>query len=238
MLQFPQLTQRLAPGYSWINLFELDCSPIGGGVYRWTPGPLGGSPVVMGGSVYTSLPVEGEGFEWNGQWPLPTPKLRISNISNIPMALVIANNDLLGAQVTYLQTFSCFLDGQADADSSATTEPAIFRVNRKSHADKNFVELELAAQTDQQGKQIPFRMVLQNTCTQTYRVYNTSTGTFVQGTCPYAGSEYFTPFTVSTTDPTQDQCGRRLRDCLARFGNSTPLPTYAFPGVTISQGGG
>jgi lambda family phage minor tail protein L len=245
-VQFPQLIQKLAPGYPLLDLFTIDCTLIGGTIYYFTPGPLtqsGSGGVVMADTTYLTLPIDIEGLEWNGRGPLPSPKMRISNVlgptggTNYAMALVIANNDLLGATVTYVQTFTCFLDGQVYADPTATSEPAIFRVDRKSHADKNFVELELAAVTDQEGKQLPFRQVLQGVCTRSYRVWDVGTGSFIQQNCPYTGSDYFTAFTVSTENPALDQCGRRLRDCVARFGVSTPLPTRAFPGVALNPGG-
>ena len=156
----------------------------------------------------------------------------MANTNNMAMAILIANNDLMGATVERVQTYTCFLDNGEYADPSAVTMPDIYRVNRKSHADKNFVELELAATIDQQGKKLPFRQVLQQVCTRSYRVWNGSE--FVQQSCPYTGNSYWDAFDNPQTEPALDQCSRKLSGCVLRFGQATPLPTWAFPGVALN----
>ncbi|PRP61149.1 phage minor tail protein L, partial [Bacillus halotolerans] len=34
-----------------------------------------------------------------------------------------------------------------------------------------------------------------------------------------------------TTDKTKDQCGKKLSDCMARFGNGHALPFEGFEGI-------
>jgi lambda family phage minor tail protein L len=231
---FAKISQRLSPGYTWLDLFTVDATNIGGPIERWTPSANGNAPVMMGGNPYYPVPIDASGFEYNGQGPLPTPKLRVANTNNAAMQVLIANNDLLGAVVTRVQTWACFLDTGEYADPEATTMPDVYRVNRKSHADKNFVELELAASTDMQGKKLPFRLVLQQVCMRSYRSWNGTN--FVQGQCPYTGDAYFDSFDNPQTDPSKDQCSRKLSGCLARYGQSEPLPTWGFPGVGLSAG--
>jgi lambda family phage minor tail protein L len=229
---FDATSHSLAPNSAWLSLFTLDLTSLGGAIINWTPGPLNGAAVSFAGIAYQPLPIEAQGFEYTGQGPLPTPTLKISNINNLPMSLVIAYQDCIGAIVSRFRTYQKYLDGQPSGGTGMCTGTDMFRVERKAHADKSYVQLELAAASDFQGLQLPGRVVLQNACTHTYRTWNGTT--FVYGSCPYTGSAYFDINTDPVTEPSQDICGRRLNDCVARFGATTPLPTRAFPGVAIN----
>jgi lambda family phage minor tail protein L len=224
-----------------VELFELDTTsmttihgvPGVGATYNWTPGTLGGAPVMFGGVAYTPIDIEASGWEWNGQGKLPQPKIRVANIGGIASGLVAEYGDLVGATITRMRVYQSNLDGQPNADASAFFEPDMFTVNRKSNQNKAFIEFELRSRFDAQNLKLPRRQVLRDTCTQTYRAYRD--GAFIQGSCPYVGTAYFTVAGASTTDPAADQCGRKQSDCLLRFGNA-PLPTYAFPGAGIAMG--
>ena len=228
---FAATAGSLTPDSGWIDMFTLDLSSLGGEIINWTPGPLNGAPISFAGVTYQPLPIEGTGFELSGQGPLPTPSLKVSNVGNIPMALMITWNDCIGATVTRFRTFTKYLDGQPSGGTGMCTGLDIYRVERKAHADKNYVELELAAASDFQGQKIPGRVVLQNSCTHSYRVFNGTT--FIYGSCPYSGNGCYDINTNQVYNLALDVCGRRLRDCVARFGPD-PLPTRAFPGVSIN----
>ena len=216
-----------------VELFSLDCSVLGGPVYSWTPGPLNGAPLSLAGVQYAPLPIETEGFEWNGRGQLPTPKVRVSNISGLAAGIVIGLGDALGATMTRIRTFAMFLDGQPNADSGALFEPDIFRVERKSKHTNLIIEWELSSQIDVTGLKLPRRQVIRNTCTHTYRAWNGSA--FVYGSCPYAGLAEYQADGTPTGQDSLDVCGKRLSDCILRFGANTPLPTRAFPGVAIQS---
>lgn len=218
-----------------ISLYKLDATNLGAPAPEyWTPGPLNGQSAKFQGVTYTSLPIEVTGFEWTTQGTLPRPKLRLSNISaglgGYATALVVAYGDLVGATLTRLRTFEMFLDDKPMADPTAYFEPDVFVVNRKAKHTKTDIEFELASIIDQQGRMLPGRQVIRDTCMRTYRSWNGTS--FVAGQCPYAGSSYFDANGNSVSSPAQDDCGRRLSDCIDRFGANTPLPTWAFPGAT------
>lgn len=215
---------------SLIELYSLDISPLGGPVYYWTPGNIGGANVRFAGIEYTPMPIEITGLEWNGQGKLPQPKLSVSNVGNFASGLAIAYGDLRGAIVTRTRTFAMFLDGQPNASPSAVFEPDIFVIDRKSKHNKQELEFELAAKHDQQGILLPKRQAVRDTCTHTYRQY--INGFFQYGSCPYAGGNWFKKDGTGTSDPREDVCGKRLSDCKLRFGNA-PLPTRAFPGMAL-----
>lgn len=213
-----------------VELFTLDATALGSLVYRWTPGTLSDAPIAFRGETYTPLPIEAEGFEWNGRGPLPTPSLRVSNIGGLVGAFVIGYGDLLGATVTRLRTFRKFLDGQPGADPDAHFAPDVFRIERKRAHDGEMIEWELSTVLDQEGVQLPGRQCLKGACTHTYRRWTGSAFDYTRATCPYTGSIYFTGDGGSTVNPALDACGKGLGDCIARF-PSAPLPTRAFPGM-------
>lgn len=64
-----------------VQLFTLDATPFGGGVYAFSPAPVSaadGSQVqpTFGGQSYTVLPFESEGWEYSAGGPLPRPTVR------------------------------------------------------------------------------------------------------------------------------------------------------------------
>lgn len=229
--------QKLAAD-ALIELYSLDTTmlaniygqPGQGDVLNFCSGTMGNAPVVFNGIAYQPMPIEASGFEWNGQGKLPRPKLKVANLSGLVGGLTYQYSDLLGAEVTRLRTFVKFLDGQPEADPTAVFEPDIFRIDRKSHMSKQYVEFELAAAFDQQGVRLPKRQALRDACSFTYRVYRN--GTFHYGTCPYTRGEMFMASDASTVDPTQDQCSHRLTGCVARYGTTAAKPFAGFPGVS------
>lgn len=195
----------------------------------------GTNAISFRGNQYSPMPITVSSMEWSGQGKLPRPILRVSNIGGLAGALVIANGDLCGAQVTRLRTTREFLDDGESADASAFVEPDIFLIDRKSAHNKLYVEFELAAALDQQGLKLPRRVMLRE-CDLIYRQWVTSAANvtgFVYGTCPYAGGNYFDQAGNAVATPAQDVCGHRLSDCLARFGQNAKLPFGGFPGINV-----
>ena len=229
---FTEEIQRFVPS-NLISLFSLDCTSLGGSVVTFTGSQDAAGPIVFGGVTYYPLPIETSGFEINAAGSLPTPTIKILNIPEF-QALVIEYGDLIGAVLTRIRTFATFLDNGDTPDPTAFYPPDIWTVDRKSNLNKVFIEFELAASTDQQGRQIPGRQVMQNFCDQIYRHYNPNTGlfTYTKATCPYTGTQYFDTNDNPVVSPSADVCGKRLTSCVCRFGSGNPLPTHAFPGVS------
>jgi lambda family phage minor tail protein L len=187
--------------------------------------------VKFGGVTYQALPIQATGFEWNGQGKLPRPKLRIANISGLVGGLLIAFGDLLGATLTRTRTMAKFLDGAASADATAYFEPDVFRVDRLGGRNKRYVEFELATAIDQLGLRLPGRVMLRNACSFTYR--KRVGGSWVPGTCPYAGAGMFKLDGTPTLIHAEDACDHHMTGCLLRYGVKTPLPIAAFPGLAL-----
>ena len=225
--------QSAEPG-AYVALYELDTRPVGGSdILYFTQSQYETAPVVFRGKTYVPVDIEVDGFEWNGRGQLPTPRVRIANANRVLSSLVIGFDDLLGCPFTRLRTFRQFLDNEPLADPNAVFPPDVYRIERKSSHNKVFVEWELAAAMDQQGRFLPGRQILRDSCTHRYRTWNGTGYDYSKATCPYAGTGAWNEFGVATI-PSADQCGKRVTDCKLRFGTA-PLPTRAFPGVNRNR---
>jgi lambda family phage minor tail protein L len=232
--------QSLNPAAA-IELFTLDTTPItavngvtgAGAVYNWTPGEVG-SAIVYQGVAYSLLPIEFTDMKTTGGGTAPAPVIKISSLGGLVGALVASFSDLVGAKVSRMRVFADCLDGAPNADTTAFIGPDVFSIDRKSHQDKTYVEFTLAVSYDQQGKVFPGRQVIADSCSRSYRYWNTATSAFVYGTCPYNGGNYYDTSGNSQTDPTLDFCSKKLgTGCIKRFGTAA-LPTYAFPGASLT----
>jgi lambda family phage minor tail protein L len=223
--------QTLAPG-SLIEMYILDTTVIGGGtVLRFHPGVAYSATttwndIVWQGVTYNRWPVDASGFEWSGKGQIPRPKIMVSNILGSITSLNYTNDDLVGAKVTRKRTFLKYLDAinfpgnvNPTADPSVYFADDVYYVDRKSNENPIFCEYELTASFDVQGKLLPGRQIIQNSCPWTYR----------DGVnCTYAGSNYFTVLDVATSAGL-DVCGKRLNSCKLRFGTTAILPYGGFP---------
>lgn len=216
-----------------VELFDLDASTIGGGVHHFVNGTSNDSQVLWQGRIYMPRAIKAEGFEVNGEGTLPRPKLTVSHINSAFEAVVREFGDLVGATVVRWRTFSKFLDNGSHPDSNAHFAPDIYVIDCKSAANKIFIEWELAAALDQEGKKLPARQVLQSVCCHRYRHWDGVTFSYDAATCPYSGVGYFDRLGQPTSAPS-DCCGKRLSDCKIRHPNQT-LPFGGFPGVTANR---
>lgn len=218
-----------------ISLYQLDLTSIDSTapIYYFTNGAVANEVILFNGVTYVPVDVEVEGFEWNGQGACPRPKVKITNVNNVVLAVTITYGDCIGATFRRIRTFKRFLDGESDADPTQIMPMDVYRVERKTNMNATEIEWELSIPFDQEGLEIPKRMVLKDSCTHIYRKWDALTSSFdySKATCPYAAAIYFTKTGTSTVDPSKDQCSKRLTSgCRLRYGDS-PLPTRAFPGV-------
>lgn len=213
-----------------VEMFELDARMHGDGVLRFTSGPINGEPVRFNGYEFMPIPIQAEGFKWDGQGTPPRPTLRISAMDPTFLSLVRAAGDLVGTPFRRLRTFRRFLDDGDDPDPEALFPVDYFVIERKASQNSVMIEFELSVEVDQQGKKIPARQILRDSCTHTYRRWDGTKFNYERVTCPYTGSKYFDISGVSVVHAGEDECGKRLSDCQARFG-SKALPFYGFPGV-------
>lgn len=224
--------QLFDPG-QLIELFSLDATALGGGVYYFTSSAYATEDVAFDGQDYTPIDIEASGFEYSGRGSLPTPTLRMNNATLVLMSAVNTYNDLLGATLTRTRTFKQFLDGESEADPTAFFPKDIYKIEQKVTLNKVFIEWRLSAALDQEGRILPGRQVLKDTCLRRYRFFDPNTGdfTYTQATCPYVGGAYF-DVNGNVSGISGDKCGKKLSDCQLRFGQFAALPTNGFPGVS------
>lgn len=221
--------QKLEPG-AIVELFELDLTTLGGTVQRFHAGTNALlANVTWAGNVYTAFPVEASGFEWNGQGQAPRPSLKVANVAGSITALILMYDDLVGAKLTRIRTLVKYLDAvnfsggvNPSADNTAEFPRDIFYVDRKASETNQLVEFELAPAMDVTGVMLPRRQVVQNICPWGYR----------SAECGYAGTNYFDANDVATT-LANDECGKRLSSCKARFGAYAELPYGGFPAAGL-----
>lgn len=216
-----------------VDLFQLDLTDIGGDIYYFTTTiHPDGLPIVFNGIAYTAVDIYVDGFEMNGQGPFPQPTVRIANTTRILTSIVNDLDDLVGATVTRIQTFDKYLDDAPTADPSAHYPPEVYLIEQKTAQNKLYIEFKLASAIDVEGQKLPNRLIVRDYCPRIYRKYNVNNGAFdyTNATCPYDGAVYATKEGVITTID-NDKCGKRLADCLLRYGKAQALPFHGFPGA-------
>ena len=221
--------QRPAPGAK-VELYTLDCTGIGGGVYRFSSSVGAQGPLRWDGQEYSPVPIVLEGCEITTKG-FPSPTLTMGSQLYSIIAANLRLQDLIGARVTRVRTFAHYLDDGATPDTSQTLPLDVFVVRRRASLDFERITWELRVASDIENVTIPRRRASANYCAARYRWWNPATNQFVyENECPYAGSKMFTADNVPTTDPLLDVCSKSLTGCMVRFG-SDPLPTWAFPGA-------
>jgi len=222
--------QKLAPS-AVIELFIVDATSLGGGVFRFHAGTNELSQnIIWQGNTYVKFPVKVTGFEITGKGSVPRPRMQVSNVLSAITAILLAYKDLQGAKVTRLRTLAKYLDASnfsggtnPTADSTASFPDDVYYIDRKVSENRLLVEFELTSAFDLQGVQIPRRQIIANTCPFVYRSTE----------CGYTGTNYFKSDDTATIEISQDVCGKRLSSCKARFGSSSELSYGGFPAANL-----
>ena len=249
MTEFQEENQKLSTG-PVVELFDLDATDQGGGVYRFYSGASTESTLVWKGQLYTPLPIEASGWEFSGKGSLPTPTIRISNVHLLMSSIIQNIGDPLGAKITRWVTYERFLDAPIGSEPDPDKyRKELYQVERKVSQDEAMVEFELSAAIDQDGRKLPGRQVVRSFCDRRYRTFTgpsltdpTKIFDYGKATCPYAGDgvaadegPYFTQSGLSAAGgASEDVCGKKLSDCKLRFSNQAvpvPLPFHGFPAV-------
>lgn len=186
------------------------------------------SNVIWQGNAYQALPIEADGFEWDGQGSLPRPKIRVANILGTITNLILSLPDgLEGAKVIRIRTLARFLDAanfpsntNPDADPTASWEPEVYYIDRKSLENRTAVEYELASAFDLVGVRAPKRQCVAR-CQWVYR----------SAECSYTGIAYFNDKDQPVNSSAQDVCSKQLSGCELRFGQKAQLPFGGYPGI-------
>lgn len=224
-----ELIQDFAAGRI-VTLFILEVSGIDPFYFTNTL-DANNNPIVFDGITYSPIPIEVDGFERTINGSQPRPTLRVGNTNQALNSILYENNDLVGARVTRERTFERFLDAGAEPDPTQTFGREVYNINRKVTHNKVFVEFELAHPIDQQNLTIPVRKMFKRYCSHTYRRYNATTQSYIQGSCPYAAPEAYDRWGAAAA-PADDVCAKHADACALRFGEGTPLPIRAAPGMS------
>jgi lambda family phage minor tail protein L len=216
-----------------VVMFELDLRKLGGGegVLRFSPTSVDGGSVWFNGYEYLPIPVKGEGFTVSGSGAMPRPTLTMAAPTLSFLSLVVNADDLVGCPITRLRTYRKYLDDGATPNPEATFPPDYYLIERKSSQKRTLLQFELSAKMDQQGKMIPGRTVMRDSCSHKFRYWANGQWNYDGVTCPYSAPAMFEKNGVPTSDPTKSRCGKRLSDCKLHFGATSVLPFYGYPGV-------
>lgn len=213
-----------------LTLYRLDTTMLGGPVFYFTSAGGFDRPVIWGGQEYAPLPMEASGFEMTTKGAIPQPQITVSNLFGAGNTLLAEFNGLLGAHLTRILTLERFLDDGATPDPNAMITRDVFVVAQKTSHTAVAIAFKLAAQMDQEGVQLPRRLVLRDVCSHVYRAWNPASGfDYSKASCPYTGGAFF-DVNDNATSPDHDQCSRTMTGCMLRFGGQ-PLPARFFPGV-------
>lgn len=237
-MSLQSVAQSLQPD-AIVSLFTFDATSEGGPVLYFVQGrETNGDPIVFGGITYQPVDCEFSGLEVSGMGALPTPRMKLANHGSVFQSLINTYGDMLGCTLMRVRTFARFLDNGSAPDPNAYFGPDMFRVERKSTENSVEIEWELSASIDQEGKQLPGRTVVRDTCMWRYRRFDPVSGTFdyAKAQCPYVGSSYFDINDEPVADPALDKPSRRISCCEKRFGVGQPLPFGGFPGVARVRG--
>lgn len=193
----------------------------------------GQGSVTFGGHTYLPFPIQAEGFEFSGKGTLPRPSVTIATDASI-ISLISNPNQYIGLTFKRIRTYRKFLDDGENPDPNATFPVDEYVIDRKTSQTSKILQFELCSRIDQEGKRIPARQIIRDSCPYSYRRYNPSaTLNFSYQevmACPYTGTEYFDAAGNQTTID-KDKCGKRLTDCQLRFGTEGGVPFGGFPGV-------
>lgn len=232
MTTIQSVAQSLQPD-AIVALFTLDTTSIGGPLLHFTQGKASDDPISFGMIQFQPVDIEFKGLETTGIGSPPTPTITVANHDGLMQNLLNTYGEPLGCPVTRIRTFARFLDNGSEPDPEAFYGPDIFRVERKVSENPVYIEFELSTSIDQEGKQLPGRQVIRDTCLWRYRLWNPATSSFdySKAQCPYTGTNYFDANDNAVAYPEDDRPSRRLSCCEKRFGAGNPLPFGGFPGV-------
>ncbi|WP_310316165.1 phage minor tail protein L [Paraburkholderia terricola] len=219
--------QQLEPG-ALIELFEVDCTAIGGDLLRFH-GHLQSASIFWQGNEYKPWPIQATGFEHTSDAQQPSPTLSVANLNGTISALCVFLADMVGAKVRRRRTLAKYLDavnfpgGNPTADPNEEMAPELWYIEQKSSETNVQVDFMLSSALDFGGQQLPARQIA-GLCSFKYRGPE----------CGYVGIAYFDKNDQPVSDPALDRCSLKTSGCECRFGVNNPLPWGGFLSDTLS----
>lgn len=218
-----------------IELFALDCTPLGGTVYRFHnhTNALAGN-LVWQGNVYSAWPVQATGFAITTSGPMPRPTLKVGNLGGLIGVLVRQYGGLKGAKLVRKQTLARYLDAvnfpggvNATADPNAHMHDEWWFVDRQAERNRLTVTFELASPLDLAGTELPRRQIIASHC------WWIQDGGYRGPNCGYTGPAVAKKDDTATANPLEDACGGSLTSCKLRQWPAGELAFGGFPGCGV-----
>ena len=254
--------QEIAPG-ALIELFQLELNLAQHGINETQYFHAGFSEnnyqsITWNNQAYVALPIEVEGFEYNGQGTLPRPKMRISNVlGSVTQLLMRLTQDygadgLEGAKVTRIRTLGRFLDTSnfptADYLLAENSDILLYEDNTYIYQENNnplstpdptaefprevyYVDRKSAENRDVVEFELASIFDMAGIRAPKRQCITRCQWVYRGEGCGYGGTNYFDANDVSVSNASQDVCGKRITSCKARFGQYAEIPFGGFPGI-------
>lgn len=221
-----------------VTLYQLDATMFPNGQwFYFTSASDFDTDIFWGGQLYSPIPMQAEGFEMSTRGQIPTPTITFSNLFGAGDMLLGSYEGLVGADVVRVVTLRRFLDDGTTPDGNAFISRDKFTVSQKTSHNAIAIAFKLAAKMDQEGLQLPRRLILRDICSHTYRrwvqvgpVPESGYFDYSDASCPFTGGAYFDANDQPVPDY-QDLCSRTMTGCLRRFPGGQTLPARFFPAV-------
>ena len=250
--------QEIAPG-ALIDLYQLELNVAQHGIaetYYFHAGTSmnNNSELIWNGQSYMALPIEVEGFEYNGQGTLPRPKLRISNILGAITALIVTLPEgLEGAKLTRIRTLARFIDADnfpAGIDYLLTEDSFALMYEDDTFIFQEvgnpfgtpdptaefpreiyFVDRKSAENRDVVEFELASAFDMAGIRAPKRQCITRCQWVYRSAECSYTGTNYFNASDAPVGNANQDVCGKRVDSCKARFGQKAELPHGGFVGI-------
>jgi phage-related protein len=246
--------QEIAPG-AIVELFQLELNTAQHGVdqtYYFHSGVNTAlADIIWAGQAYQAIPIEADGFEWNGQGSLPRPTLRASNVLGTLTALILTLPDgLEGAKVTRIRTLGRYIDSSnfigiddlllEDGFTLLLEDGGKFKQeNGGAEADPYaefpreiyYVDRKSAETRDIIEFELASVFDLAGVRAPKRQCVTRCQWVYRSAECSYTGSNYFDVNNNPVGNASEDVCGKQVDSCKARFGDKNRLPHGGFPGI-------
>lgn len=142
-----------------IQLFEIDLTFFGGGIqYLASDTTPSYEKIIFGDTQYNPFPIAITGISESIDGAPARPQLIVSNVNKLFAALVYANSDILGAKITYIRTFSNYLN--LGAGQRPRMPDLKFVIGQKLKHDRQLLMFSLRRPTDKENAYHPKRQML------------------------------------------------------------------------------
>lgn len=112
--------------------------------------------VSFGGNDYFPYPIQISEIAFSSDGAPPRPKLVIANVNKYIGQLAFAYGDIIGAKVTYIRTFSTYLN----SPSAISLPPLKYFIAKKTSHNRTTLSFELRDFRDKERAFLPKRQML------------------------------------------------------------------------------